>query len=91
MANYNDSLRIGIVGGSISGCAAAIEMSRAGHEVTVFERSSKALKGRGAGIGTPVSMLQSLIKRDLLDEEFPYFTSSQMPFIGRAGADDHHH
>ena len=53
MTRYNNSLRIGVVGGSISGCAAAIEMSRAGYEVTVFERSAKALKGRGAGIGTP--------------------------------------
>jgi 2-polyprenyl-6-methoxyphenol hydroxylase-like FAD-dependent oxidoreductase len=88
MTSYNNSLRIGIVGGSISGCAAAIEMSRAGHAVTIFERSSKALKGRGAGIGTPVSMLHSLIERDLLDTGFPYFTSSEMPFIGRTGIDD---
>ena len=35
-----DGLRVGIVGGSIAGCATAVLMSRAGHSVTVFERSS---------------------------------------------------
>jgi 2-polyprenyl-6-methoxyphenol hydroxylase-like FAD-dependent oxidoreductase len=88
MTNHNGSLRIGIVGGSISGCAAAIELSRAGHKVTVFERSPGELKGRGAGIGTPVSMVQALIERDLLDADFPYFTSSAMPFLGRKSAED---
>lgn len=27
--------RIGVVGGSVAGCAVAVELSRAGHEVTV--------------------------------------------------------
>ena len=89
MHHHNGKLRVGIVGGSISGCAAAIELSRAGHEVTIFERSEGELKGRGAGIGTPVSMLQTLIERDLLDADFPYFTSSEMPFLGRKSDDDH--
>ncbi len=81
-------LKIGIVGGSIAGCAAAIEMSRAGHDVSVFERSLGELIGRGAGIGTPASMVRSLIKRDLLDADFPYFSLSEMPFAGRTTADD---
>jgi 2-polyprenyl-6-methoxyphenol hydroxylase-like FAD-dependent oxidoreductase len=41
------SLKVGIVGGSIAGCSAAILMSRAGHDVTVFERSRGVLQGRG--------------------------------------------
>ena len=57
--NLTKTLSIGIVGGSIAGCAAAIELTRAGHEVAVFERSTGELKGRGAGIATAISMLQS--------------------------------
>jgi 2-polyprenyl-6-methoxyphenol hydroxylase-like FAD-dependent oxidoreductase len=86
--NHRHRLRIGIIGGSISGCAAAIELTRAGHDVLVFERSSGELKGRGAGIGTPVSMLESLVERDLLDADFPHFRLAEMPFIGRASAGD---
>ena len=84
----NSGLKVGIVGGSIAGCAAAIEFSRAGHDVTVFERSVGELTGRGAGIGTPTSMLESLIERDLLDSDFPHFSLSEMPFTGRVSATD---
>jgi 2-polyprenyl-6-methoxyphenol hydroxylase-like FAD-dependent oxidoreductase len=35
-----------VVGGSIAGCAAAAEFSRAGHDVTVFERSVSDLVHR---------------------------------------------
>ena len=38
-----DRFRIAVVGGSVAGCAVAVELSRAGHEVTVFERSATAL------------------------------------------------
>ncbi|MGB3713587.1 MAG: NAD(P)-binding protein [Candidatus Promineifilaceae bacterium] len=31
------NLNIGIVGGTIAGCSAAIVMARAGHRVSVFE------------------------------------------------------
>jgi len=87
-SNLSSSVKVGIVGGSIAGCAAAIEFSRAGYDVTVFERSVGELQGRGAGIGTPTSMLKSLIERDLLDHDFPYFTISEMPFTGRVSATD---
>ncbi len=46
--NGGRRLSIGIVGGSIAGCAAAVELMRAGHRVRVFERSPGALVGRGA-------------------------------------------
>lgn len=82
------SLRVGIVGGSIAGCAAAIELLGAGHDVTVFERSPGALTGRGAGIGTPISTLEALVERGLLDADTPYFPVYRMPFIGRGSADD---
>ena len=43
-------LRIGVVGGSIGGLTAAVLLHEQGHDVRVFERSSSALEGRGAGI-----------------------------------------
>ena len=76
-------MKIGIVGGSIAGCSAAILLSKAGHEVTVFERSSKSLVGRGGGIGTTPALLQQLKEDDLIDPDFPSFPIQNMPFVGK--------
>ncbi len=81
-------MRVGIVGGSIAGCAAAILLSRAGFDVSVFERSRGELVDRGAGIATPVTAFSSLIARDLLDVDFPFVHRPDQPFITRAAADD---
>jgi 2-polyprenyl-6-methoxyphenol hydroxylase-like FAD-dependent oxidoreductase len=64
-------LRVGIVGGSIGGCTAAAELLRAGHDVTIFERSVGALQGRGAGIGTPTPTFDLLVQRDLVGADTP--------------------
>ncbi len=66
-----DVVRVGIVGGSIAGCASAVVLSRASHEVTVFERSPDQLISRGAGIGTPADVLKGMIEGDRLDATFP--------------------
>jgi 2-polyprenyl-6-methoxyphenol hydroxylase-like FAD-dependent oxidoreductase len=68
-------LRVGIVGGSIAGCTAAIELMRLGCEVTLFERTGEELKDRGAGIGVPPSVIDTFISRDLVDADTPYFPS----------------
>jgi 2-polyprenyl-6-methoxyphenol hydroxylase-like FAD-dependent oxidoreductase len=52
---------VGIVGGSIGGCGTAIGLSRLGHRVVVFERSSGGLPSRGAGIATPSSVIDSMM------------------------------
>lgn len=83
-----DPLRIGVVGGSIAGCAAAIVLSRAGHDVTVFERSTGELQGRGAGIGTPLSVIEMLIAKDMIDADFPYFNVHRIPHIARSSGDE---
>lgn len=62
-----DGSRIGIVGGSISGCGAAIALGRLGCDVTVFERSSGALRNRGSGIAIPIPLRDDLVARG--DEE----------------------
>ena len=88
MVISESSLNIGVVGGSISGCSAGIVLSEAGHNVTIFERSAHELKGRGAGIGTTMPMIESLIEHDMIDPDFPYFQLHEMPFIGRTAPDD---
>ena len=77
------TLNIGIVGGSIAGCSAAILLGRMGHDVQVFERSRGNLVGRGGGIGTSTQVFQSLIDQDVIDADFPHTTCSMMPFIIR--------
>ncbi len=77
------SLHVGVVGGSIAGCSAAILLERAGHRVEVFERSHGGLVGRGGGIGTPGSVLDSLIEEDFLDADFPHLMGTSMPFVIR--------
>ena len=72
--------KIGIVGGSIAGCSAAILFSRAGHDVSVYERSRGRLVGRGGGIGTISSVIESLIDKDFLDPYFPNWRTAEMPF-----------
>lgn len=81
-------LNIGIVGGSIAGCTAAIELHRAGHNVTVFERSPSALKDRGAGMAAPVDTINQLIERDLIDNDMSYFQISEVPHLSRVVGDE---
>lgn len=45
-----NGLRVGIVGGSIGGLTAGVLLHEMGCDVRIFERSSAALEGRGAGI-----------------------------------------
>lgn len=76
-------LRIGIVGGSISGCSAAILLGRAGHTVSVFERTSGELVGRGGGIATTGPVLRSLQEADVVDGAMPSFKYDLMPLVVR--------
>ena len=66
-------LKVGIVGGSIAGCTVAIELSRLGCDVILFERTGDELKDRGAGIGVPMAVFETLVRRDLVDSDAPYF------------------
>lgn len=83
-----DKLNIGIVGGSIAGCSAAILLAREGHSVRVFERSRGGLVGRGGGIGTPGPVLEALMEQDVIDADFPNLSATSMPFIIRTPAQE---
>lgn len=78
-------MNIGIIGGSIAGCTSAIVLSRAGHEVTVFERSASELKGRGAGIATSPAVLQALKDKDVLDDDMPAFHVNALHHTSKNG------
>lgn len=76
-------MKIGIIGGSIAGCMAAIVLGRAGHEVEVFERSKSGLIGRGGGVTTSRKVLNELIENDILDKGFPASPFSELKMCKR--------
>src|SRR5262249_47175658 len=77
-------MRVGIVGGSIAGCATAALLHRAGHDVTVFERSESDLVSRGAGILAPTSVWQDVLAPGLLDATLPACRTDSFRFVTRA-------
>lgn len=76
-------MKVAIVGGSIAGCAAAIVLQRIGWDVTVYERSTGQLEDRGAGLGIPLSLLETLVARDLVDADVSHFQATRCPFVLR--------
>jgi 2-polyprenyl-6-methoxyphenol hydroxylase-like FAD-dependent oxidoreductase len=72
---------VGIVGGSIAGCATAIALGRLGCDVHVFERSSGALRDRGAGIMVPRSLRDDLIDGGYLPAGYPSYDLATRSWI----------
>jgi 2-polyprenyl-6-methoxyphenol hydroxylase-like FAD-dependent oxidoreductase len=77
-------MRVGIVGGSIAGCAAAALLHRAGHDVTVLERSESELVSRGAGILSPAAAWQHMAAHGLFDESLPACRADHSRLVTRA-------
>jgi 2-polyprenyl-6-methoxyphenol hydroxylase-like FAD-dependent oxidoreductase len=77
--------RVGVVGGSIAGCAAAVALRRVGCEVTVYERSRGELKDRGFGIAIPVPLREQLISAAYLDSAMPVCQWSERVWMLRDG------
>lgn len=75
------SLNVGILGGSITGCAVAAELARAGCTVTVLERGDQEPADRGAGIGLPPSLLKTLVVHELVDYAIPYLEVHRFPHL----------
>jgi 2-polyprenyl-6-methoxyphenol hydroxylase-like FAD-dependent oxidoreductase len=83
VSDIAQGLKVGIIGGSIAGCTAAIELLRLGCEVTLFERTGEELKDRGAGIGVPPSVIDTFISRNLVDVDIPHFSSHTFTRVWR--------
>jgi 2-polyprenyl-6-methoxyphenol hydroxylase-like FAD-dependent oxidoreductase len=77
-------MRVGIVGGSIAGCAAAALLHRAGHDVIVFERSESDLVSRGAGIVVVTAAWQDMMAHGLIDGTLPACRADYSRFVTRA-------
>ena len=80
------ALRVAVVGGSIAGSAAAVELTRRGHDVTVFERRGGALESEGVGVFTPATVLQQMIDRRLVPDELPVHRTRAIRYVARDGS-----
>ena len=56
--------------GSIAGCSEAILLMKKGYDVSVFERSSKALVGRGGGISAILSLIKEITREGMIGDDF---------------------
>lgn len=81
-------LRVGIVGGSIAGCTAAIAASRAGMLPRVFEQSSDPLKDRGAGLAVPTATCIALRDQGYIDDDLPHLSVRALEHSSRTEGDD---
>ena len=79
---------VGIIGGSIAGCASAIALSRLGCAVTVLERSSSGLKDRGSGIAVPVPLRDELIAAGYLPADYRTWQGRGRRWFVADGTDD---
>ena len=77
-------MRVGIIGGSIAGCATAVLLHRAGHDVMVFERSESDLVSRGAGILVVTAAWQDMMAPGLIDGTLPACRAESSRFVTRA-------
>jgi len=78
--------RVGIVGGSIAGCAMAAAAARLGCDVAVFEASSADLEDRGAGIVIPLALRRQLTDRGYLSADTPYVHPTERLWFTAAAA-----
>ncbi len=81
--------RIGVVGGSLGGLTTACLLRDAGHDVTVFERSSRELEQRGAGIGFLRATYRYLAEQAGLDVSTISIETDNIRYLNRDGSTAH--
>ena len=60
-------MKIAVIGGSITGCAAAAAALRKGYSVDVYEKEGE-LRPQGAGLSLPKELVETLKKEELIPE-----------------------
>ncbi len=83
-------LKIGVVGGSLGGLNAACLLRDVGHDVTVFERSSRELEERGAGIGLLEATARYPTQRGGVKLDEISVHTNNVRYYERSGAVSHH-
>ena len=83
-----DGLRAVVVGGSIGGLNAALWLAEAGCDVHVYERSSRALEARGAGIGLLQATARYLVDHGV-DLESVSVPTDFIRYLGHDGSVRH--
>ena len=78
--------RVGIVGGSLAGLTAALVLRDLGLDVTVYERSSRELEQRGAGIGFLPAASRYLGERAGLDLDAISVSTDHIRYLRRDGS-----
>ena len=77
-------------GRSITGCAVAAELARAGCKVTVLEAGGTEPADRGAGIGLPPSLVRTLVDHGLVDADLPFLEVHRFPHLVRDEGQERH-
>nr|WP_071606243.1 FAD-dependent oxidoreductase [Luteipulveratus halotolerans] len=81
-------MSVAVVGGSIAGCACAMAISRAGHDVTVLERSDGDLTDRGFGIALPTPLHATLLSKGYLPSDAPALSIPHRLWLTRESSGD---
>ncbi|MEM7190121.1 MAG: NAD(P)-binding protein [Pseudomonadota bacterium] len=79
-------LKIAIAGGSIGGLTAACLLREQGHDVTIYERSSRELEQRGAGIGFLNAAQRYLVEKAGVNVEAISVTTPFIRYLARDNA-----
>jgi len=83
------SKSIAVVGGSLGGLTAACVLRDGGHDVTVYERSSRELEERGAGIGFLEATSRYLAQRAGVDLDTISVRTGHIRYLHRDGSVAH--
>jgi 2-polyprenyl-6-methoxyphenol hydroxylase-like FAD-dependent oxidoreductase len=82
--------RVLIVGGSLGGLAAGLELASVGCSVEIFERSDRVLDDRGAGIVMQAETMHLLRKYNLADEQNAGVWSNYRQYLAQDGTSASH-
>jgi len=89
MTNGPKKPRVVVMGGSLGGLTAAITLRDVGCDVTVFERSSAPLTGRGAGIVLNPATVRCFSTRPGFDLRSLSFGPRWMRYLNQQGETSH--